>query len=96
MRAISDYFFGPTNSYGVRLVPSAANWGRGAFDRVLYYDSRPVTIWLVGRVRSTWFYDINGNPRNRVSLGIIPTVEGDLEAVNGLYDRARPASGKLE
>lgn len=32
----------------------------------------PVVIWIVGQVTSVWFYDQNGNPHNKVSMGVAP------------------------
>lgn len=35
-------------------------------------SSVPIVIWVVGSVTSVWFYDQNGNPHNKVSMGVAP------------------------
>lgn len=78
------------NMYGIRQVPTAADWGRGVHDRVLCYDKRPVIVRMAGRLRYHWFYDLKGNPQPRINMGVALNVEGDHQAVEELYTRARP------
>lgn len=77
MAGLSHYSNAVENVYAIRMLPISAEWGKGAQDRVLFFDSRPLLVRLTGRVGSTWFYDRAGQPQARVNMGVTPNVDGD-------------------
>ncbi|KAI9064826.1 hypothetical protein FKP32DRAFT_1569061, partial [Trametes sanguinea] len=69
------------NRYNVGLVPLSATWGRpgdgSGFDRFLCVNGRPVTVWMVGIVTSTWLTPPEGT---RVSIGVRLLCQRDMDA----------------
>lgn len=94
MGTLSTYVNVVDNVYGIRSLPASADWGKGSHDRVMFHDARPLKLRVLGRVRSCWFYDRAGQPQARVNIGIALSVEGDEDAVQQMYARARPRSGE--
>ncbi|KAL1942561.1 hypothetical protein VTO73DRAFT_6163 [Trametes versicolor] len=92
MLALSDGSNAEQNMYAVRRVPQSANWGSSTNDRVLFHDSRPLLVRLIGRVGSSWFFAPDGSPRQRVNIGVMPNVDGDREAIERMYGRAEPSA----
>ncbi|OJT04375.1 hypothetical protein TRAPUB_4918 [Trametes pubescens] len=81
-----------SNLFSVAHVPASADWGRGRMEKFLMLNGVPVVIWLIGRVRTTWFYNFDGQPHSRVNVGITPALFTDMDAIDRLYTRARPRS----
>lgn len=94
MRELSWYADQVENVYGIRCLPVAADWGKGIHDRIMFFDSRPLTLRVMARVHSTWFYDRDGKPQARINIGLTLPVDGDEEAVQQMYSRARPRSSE--
>lgn len=94
MRSIANYVYPPFNVFAPSLVPVNSDWGRGKDDRMLMYCGKAVVIWQVGRIKKLWFYKPNGDPQGRVNIGLDLCVAGDLDAVQALYNRARPRGGQ--
>lgn len=48
-----------TLRYGVSVIPKQAQWGPAEFklDNVMVVDKKPITVFLVGEVESTSFYN---------------------------------------
>ncbi|OBZ73355.1 hypothetical protein A0H81_07235 [Grifola frondosa] len=64
--------------------------------KFLCINKVPVTVWIVGRVKSLWFYSPAGEPRDRVNVGIRPLRDVDQAALVSLLNgRAAPPSRKL-
>ncbi|KAI0355687.1 hypothetical protein OH77DRAFT_1436778 [Trametes cingulata] len=89
---IINYAAPDASTYSVGLIPATANWGRGPNERVLCENGHPITIFMSGRVRTFWFYDMHGDPQPRVNIGVTLITPTDLDAVKQLYTRAKPRS----
>ncbi|KAI0338475.1 hypothetical protein BDW22DRAFT_1432508 [Trametopsis cervina] len=75
--------------YPLSGVPESVEWGKRGPDvsRFLCIGDATVTVKVVGRVTSLYFYDRGGQPVERVSVGIRPLRERDVEAA-GKYLQA--------
>ncbi|OBZ77423.1 hypothetical protein A0H81_02761 [Grifola frondosa] len=82
--------------FSVTKVPPTSTWGLPTPDdkeltKFLCYEEKPVSIWLVGRVRKLWFYNLGGEPHDKVNIGIRPLREIDCLAADRLLNtRCRP------
>ncbi|KAH9852846.1 hypothetical protein C2E23DRAFT_885221 [Lenzites betulinus] len=84
------------NRYALLTVPRAADWGRGPrTEKILCIGGKPILIWLIGRVRSLWFFDRNGDPHLRVNIGISLHSGEERAAAMELYGRARPRADSV-
>ncbi|KAI9067026.1 hypothetical protein FKP32DRAFT_1601420 [Trametes sanguinea] len=69
------------NRFNVGLVPLDCAWGPSGdgsgLDRFLCHNGRPVTVWMVGVVTSTWLAPTEGT---RISIGVRLLCQRDLDA----------------
>ncbi|KAI9064622.1 hypothetical protein FKP32DRAFT_1602840 [Trametes sanguinea] len=93
LRTIATFKDVATNRYAISTVPRSADWGRQTrTEKLLCLNGKPIVMWMVGRVRSMWFFDRNGDPHLRVNVGVTLPFDIDRAAVVDLFNRARPAS----
>ncbi|KAI9059286.1 hypothetical protein FKP32DRAFT_1680100 [Trametes sanguinea] len=91
LRTIASFRDDTTNRYAVSQLPKRADWGRDQrTEKLLCLNNKPAIIWMVGRVRTMWFFDRNGQPHLRVNIGCVLPFDVDRSAVADLYNRARP------
>ncbi|CDO75904.1 hypothetical protein BN946_scf184768.g6 [Trametes cinnabarina] len=91
LRTIATFKDIATNRYGINTVPRTADWGRqGRTEKTLCINNKPALIWIVGRVRSMWFFDRHGEPHLRVNIGFDLPFDLDRSAASDLYNCARP------
>ena len=56
--------------YSIINIPRDVGWGTGTNDRLACVNDEPITIWLTGEVRTTWFTTPSGEPHKNVSVGL--------------------------
>lgn len=94
LRNIVRYRDVTSNRFAVTMVPRTAGWGRAPrTEKILCIGGKPALIWLVGRVRSLWFFDRNGDPHLRVNLGFTLHSAEERAATSDLSGRSRPRAG---
>lgn len=64
--------------FSVERVPKDVTWGpTSAFNNMsavlcLKGTNRPITVWIVGELNSSWFSDRDGEPAARVTVTVVP------------------------
>lgn len=81
--------------YGLGQIPHDARWGTTATSDRFLTDGKDnvITAWLLGRVRSKWFYNMLGEPQGRVNIAITLPYKGDYNAIGKLVGMACPKRG---
>ncbi|EMD30844.1 hypothetical protein CERSUDRAFT_78575 [Gelatoporia subvermispora B] len=81
--------------YSVQTLPPSCEWGSNSDSdsfRYLCFKGKVVRIWMVGRIRTVWFFSSQGEAQERVSVGIVPFRQCDLGAALRLArNKARPS-----
>jgi hypothetical protein len=83
----------PSNTYAIRKLPIQSEWGTRRInvdmsDTLCRASSnRPVTLWVVGKVRQTYFKDREGTPYNQVAIHVEPYNKDTLESAGALLRR---------
>ncbi|KAH9943652.1 hypothetical protein B0H21DRAFT_823635 [Amylocystis lapponica] len=78
-------FADPANGkFAICEIPQTATWGTGPNDSIFCIANSPVTIYIVGEVRTTWFHTRLGAPQSYVNLRIRPVRAQDLRAARNL------------
>lgn len=78
LRSITNFSDRKRGIYAVQNAPRDANWGvPSAFNNtasILCHKgtSFPVTLWIVGEMAESWFFDRDGEPAARVTTAILP------------------------
>ncbi|PIL35524.1 hypothetical protein GSI_02252 [Ganoderma sinense ZZ0214-1] len=81
----------PNNRFAIAKVPTGAAWGSSPqTEKFLCIQERPVTVWFVGKVCTTWFFDMDGKPQARVNVAFTLPHKGDYDGVKHLLQLARP------
>ncbi|KAH9920729.1 hypothetical protein B0H21DRAFT_712878 [Amylocystis lapponica] len=78
-------FTDPANGkFAICEILQTATWGTGPNDSIFCIANSPVTIYIVGEVRTTWFHTRLGAPQSYVNLRICPVRAQDLRAARNL------------
>jgi hypothetical protein len=90
------------NTYAFDNLPSAREWGvnRPFDDKSTNLckpgTNEPYTIWFVGRVSRTWFFDRESNPAAQIALNFLPVNDATGAAAQQLLCMlSKPAIGEF-
>ncbi|KAI9059960.1 hypothetical protein FKP32DRAFT_1579056, partial [Trametes sanguinea] len=86
--SIINFVEADANRFNVGLLPLDLKWGNTRdgvdFDRYLCHNGRPVTVWMVGIVTSTWLMPSEGT---RVSIGVRLLCQRDMDTAKFIQFR---------
>ncbi|OBZ67373.1 hypothetical protein A0H81_12739 [Grifola frondosa] len=77
--------------FSIAHIPATATWGiptarDNALSKILCYEDKPMLIWLVGQVKSLWFYTFGGDPQEKVNIALTPLRDVDIAATRNLIN----------
>jgi hypothetical protein len=82
-----------TNTYAVSELPIQVDWGTKRVgvdmsDTLCRASSnRPITLWVVGKVRQIYFKDRSGTPHSQVAMHVEPFGEDTLSIAGATLRR---------
>lgn len=78
--------------YALSMLPlQQLGWGtsRATLYRLcLRGENRPVTLWIIGKVSTLWFYDSKeGDPHEKVTIGVAPLAKHGMAVARSMMQQ---------
>lgn len=95
------YAKGEDHVYSLSKAPVGdLDWGRSSSSAAKLCvggGNHPMTLWVVGIIDSLWLFNGDGNPQNRISIGVVPlTDHAMMVARNLLSTHSRPSTSEFQ